>query len=323
MHTSTSKFIICLSSMLLGVSAYAQDFTVSVDTSAKTATVNGVAGDQSLKYKLITAETNAESALKDVPTSLTIDLSDEAQAGVAYYLVVSSYDSNGTEQASARTRYKTPGDLTGWQYIGTSTVIDGSVLPLYLDDGDSPENYPFEVATYTNDRHDVVALFNPFIGTTFPKYSEDVFADDNLIEFDVSDPECVVLMEQSSHLYSDSFGIPTVMNYEGFYMGYYNTDKASVKSILQSRNTSSTLGDDNVINIPIAIVGFGGKSYPFFPASVALPKDFTAASSLTTDVDNNAPAEYFNLNGVRIDNPTAPGLYIRRQGNKASKVIVK
>lgn len=40
-------------------------------------------------------------------------------------------------------------------------------------------------------------------------------------------------------------------------------------------------------------------------------------------IDNSdAPAEYFNLQGVRIANPSN-GLYIRRQGDKVSKIIVK
>ncbi len=40
--------------------------------------------------------------------------------------------------------------------------------------------------------------------------------------------------------------------------------------------------------------------------------------------NNNAPVEYFNLNGVRVNQKDlAPGLYITRQGGKANKVIVK
>ncbi len=39
-------------------------------------------------------------------------------------------------------------------------------------------------------------------------------------------------------------------------------------------------------------------------------------------IDENAPVEYFNLQGVRVENPVS-GLYIRRQGNKATKVLVK
>ena len=39
-------------------------------------------------------------------------------------------------------------------------------------------------------------------------------------------------------------------------------------------------------------------------------------------VDENAPVEFYNLQGVRVANPEN-GLYIRRQGNKATKVFVK
>ncbi len=52
--------------------------------------------------------------------------------------------------------------------------------------------------------------------------------------------------------------------------------------------------------------------------------DYTKASGITDiNVDNaNAPVEYFNLQGIRVENP-ANGLYIRRQGNKVEKVYVK
>lgn len=38
--------------------------------------------------------------------------------------------------------------------------------------------------------------------------------------------------------------------------------------------------------------------------------------------DNNAPVEYYNLNGIRVENPSN-GLFIRKQGGNVSKVIVK
>lgn len=38
--------------------------------------------------------------------------------------------------------------------------------------------------------------------------------------------------------------------------------------------------------------------------------------------DSDAPVEYYNLQGVRVDNPQ-PGIYIRRQGSKVSKVLLK
>lgn len=46
-----------------------------------------------------------------------------------------------------------------------------------------------------------------------------------------------------------------------------------------------------------------------------------AINDVTADViDENAPVEYFNLQGVRVNNPEG-GLFIMRQGNKVTKVI--
>ena len=50
-------------------------------------------------------------------------------------------------------------------------------------------------------------------------------------------------------------------------------------------------------------------------------KKVTGICDITVDAD--APAEYYNLNGVRVSGELAPGLYIRRQGNSVSKVVVK
>ena len=48
---------------------------------------------------------------------------------------------------------------------------------------------------------------------------------------------------------------------------------------------------------------------------------YDSIKSIATD-DENAPVEYFNLQGMRIDNPEN-GIFIRRQGSKTSKVMVK
>ena len=40
-------------------------------------------------------------------------------------------------------------------------------------------------------------------------------------------------------------------------------------------------------------------------------------------VDQECEVEFFNLQGVRVNGELTPGLYIRRQGNRATKVVVK
>lgn len=47
-------------------------------------------------------------------------------------------------------------------------------------------------------------------------------------------------------------------------------------------------------------------------------------SGIADIADENAPAEYFNINGVKMNgSDLAPGLYIRLQGRKATKVIIR
>lgn len=55
--------------------------------------------------------------------------------------------------------------------------------------------------------------------------------------------------------------------------------------------------------------------------TIFLPEPILPPSALgAIKADENAPVEYFNLQGVRIDNPGS-GLYIRRQGNNVTKVV--
>ncbi|MDE6271170.1 MAG: hypothetical protein K2M12_10015 [Muribaculaceae bacterium] len=44
---------------------------------------------------------------------------------------------------------------------------------------------------------------------------------------------------------------------------------------------------------------------------------------VTVDNDSNAPVEYYNIQGIRINEPAAGQLVIRRQGKNVSKVLVK
>ncbi len=52
--------------------------------------------------------------------------------------------------------------------------------------------------------------------------------------------------------------------------------------------------------------------------------DIKAAGSAVNEIEaaDNAEAEYFNLQGIKVSG-NEPGLYIRRQGNKTTKVLVK
>lgn len=81
-------------------------------------------------------------------------------------------------------------------------------------------------------------------------------------------------------------------------------------------------------------IGYAKVDYEFYYTSNPTDKrTFTVifdndpsnagVSNITVD-DNNAKVEYFNLNGVSIDSGNlTSGLYIKRQGSKVSKVVIK
>ncbi len=75
-------------------------------------------------------------------------------------------------------------------------------------------------------------------------------------------------------------------------------------------------------NKNVASLTFNATAKTFLNSiEVVYEKIGTGIESVAVD-DENAPVEYFNLQGVKVANPSA-GIYIRRQGSKATKVLVK
>lgn len=88
--------------------------------------------------------------------------------------------------------------------------------------------------------------------------------------------------------------------------------------------TFSLVGEDGVkVNAPGTLYFFSHDPASDLKSKLA---QLTVKDSTTgvngLEVDANAPVEYYNLNGVRVANPEN-GVFIRRQGNKVSKVVVK
>ncbi len=128
--------------------------------------------------------------------------------------------------------------------------------------------------------------------------------------------------------------------------GYYIKD-ANGRYLYQtgtynSFNLSDTASDEGIFTVEIAAdgtativntnvnktMGYSEQynsvgSYPTTDGYI-MPKlyieDGTAISDIAAE---DAPVEYFNLQGVRINQPEAGQIVIRRQGNKVSKIFVK
>ena len=55
---------------------------------------------------------------------------------------------------------------------------------------------------------------------------------------------------------------------------------------------------------------------------VQLPENFDSVETIIGE-DSNAPVKYYNIQGVRVLNPQPGQLVIKKQGNKATKLIVR
>ncbi len=85
--------------------------------------------------------------------------------------------------------------------------------------------------------------------------------------------------------------------------------------------------EENPVQLWVSSIGYNGVKYGHWDNTaerkaklddIPLPGDGIA----DIESDSQAPVEYFNLQGIRVDNPSA-GIYIRRQGSTATKVVVK
>lgn len=65
-----------------------------------------------------------------------------------------------------------------------------------------------------------------------------------------------------------------------------------------------------------------GKELGYFTNTTITFGGTGAINDVAVD-NNNAPVEYFNLQGVRVNEPVAGQIVIRRQGNEVSKLLVK
>jgi hypothetical protein len=109
--------------------------------------------------------------------------------------------------------------------------------------------------------------------------------------------------------YSDDYG--TYTNTTDIYQG--STSETTIWLSKEGvKNSSVTLRGKNKLS--------GTQFLQQFYILYA-PKDASGIEGVAAD-NSNAPVEFYNLQGVRVANPTA-GIYVKRQGNSATKVLVK
>ena len=208
----------------------------------------------------------------------------------------------------------------GWKQLGTGTFCDDMISVI------SPDY----LATWNVDIEEsesqpgMYRLVNPFGNGNCP-YFESAFNGGDLV-IDATDPEHVWIPYQEMGFAAGSWGSVSIscMNGLMIYSGVF-----TLEDLIEFECLFGTLSDgkitfpfDDMYHLQVALSNYlegvpadGNTNGKFL---VTLPSSASVDSPI---VDSEAPVEYYNLQGMRVENP-ANGIYIRRQGSKATKVVL-
>lgn len=102
-----------------------------------------------------------------------------------------------------------------------------------------------------------------------------------------------------------------------------NSGSSTARIDLDKNNAKATITVTNANQGDGAVDEDGNASHVYTVQFNKTPDTPTGIDSIETD-DSDTPAEYYNLQGTRVSrNSLVPGIYIRRQGTKTSKVVIQ
>lgn len=241
-------------------------------------------------------------------------------------------------------------DLSTWTTVGEATFQDGWAMPAF---GIEPDEITYKVALEQNDDNkNIFRVVNPY-GEAWPLASEGLNegSGNGYIKFDVSDPDHVQFIAVESGFANSQLGVSKFycIDVLSYLVNASGKTAAEVIEIMGDEIQYTTY-KDGVVLLPSVIVddaynnaacfGVQGEKYAGYgwtdkatekpvnmEAKITFPTDFnfvpdqSAIDNIVAD-DANAPVEYFNLQGVKVQNPEN-GLYIKRQGKTVEKVVIR
>lgn len=237
----------------------------------------------------------------------------------------------------------------GWVDAGKATFTDGWVNA-WFDAYEVPfTSAPYQVDIQQRvDNDKVIRIVNPYSSGAYAEYNSSTVG--GAIEIDYSNPDCV-LVKQGENVklgeYSDgTAAMCFIGQYPGFYwqevgqaiypgnFGFYfnYTEGFEIDEIIEEfADEEGYLSYMNGNTIVLEGATFGasgncGKTYGGWssPDQLGIPMlELDNSGVAFVGADANAPIEYYNLQGVKINNPAEGELVIARQGNTSKKIIVR
>ena len=229
-------------------------------------------------------------------------------------------------------------DQNEWTYAGDAQFKDAWFAGIFTVD--IPE-YDVELyrSTVTPNRYLVYDPYGP--NSPFGEYGINESDAEGYLIFDMVENPNIVLfepfvyaltMDDSENYDGSDLEAYYCLNAEG---DYYFNNGASLEQIenmyLDAGTDYSYFEEsDNTIYIYNAVFNvipaYGFTTTLYWSISdmsgyLKLPDNFDAVESIISD-NSNAPVEYYNLQGQKVNNPSN-GMYIIRQGNKTTKVMIR
>lgn len=102
---------------------------------------------------------------------------------------------------------------------------------------------------------------------------------------------------------------------------------ASSGTVSQSQGSNvAWTGNTNSVTLTVGANDFGtnpSKKGQFDFTQINLKYAIASGIAGITSGNDDKPVEYYNLQGVKIGKPSTTGIFIRRVGNKADKIVIK
>lgn len=276
-------------------------------------------------------------ALEDLPAKEgTFDAQTGTNDGPCTLFIL-GYDADGTRVAGKAVKLMNSYDgAEYWTSLGTVDYTDDLVGPFWLFKING-ETVPGTAETYKVEIQEAKSapglyrLVNPYVSADWKFAAFNLHGCDSkhFLYIDATNPDQVTVVP-SYPGYENSYGHVMVGSFN-YFVEEGSEDPATYGSL-----------KDGVITFPAQSIlceyqflyptdASGNEDTSNGPAvyytndNGAFKVDLNTAgiNDAVIDVNDNAPVEYFNLQGVRVANPSAGELVIKRQGEKVSKTIVR
>ncbi|MDE6368084.1 MAG: hypothetical protein K2K94_02470 [Muribaculaceae bacterium] len=244
------------------------------------------------------------------------------------------YDIEGMEP------YKEIDYNEGWTTVGTATLEDAWITPAYnWEDGEgiSPAEAPIIAELQQNDEVETLyRLVNPYYDPNWLLIDTNMSTKTGYIVFDIADPDYVVVKAGYPAGYKNEQGEFYVFGMLGWQINSFGSDwddslLPQVIAFMEEKGQPFDTYADDVVTVNKSVFDISpkcSKAYSwtdveYVVSTITMDIDSDVNGIAVVEANDNAPVEYFNLQGVRVDNPAAGQVVIKRQGAKATKTIVR